>query len=74
MIKMIVVKILILLLLLNSSPDYDYTWTKAVCEDNVCQDFLIKCSEGELVEMSAISGKVVFSDNWVDKREKKGYC
>ncbi len=51
-----------------------YEHTKAICSGNSCQDFLISCNGNEFVEMSPISGKVVFGDSWEDKREDSGLC
>jgi len=51
-----------------------YEHTKAICFGNECQDFLIKCSGNEVIEISLISGKIVFEDDWQDKRENKELC
>jgi hypothetical protein len=48
-----------------------YTFTKAVCEGNYCQDYEISCEDGSLVEMRAVSEKVRFSEDWQDTRPKE---
>ncbi|OIO80200.1 hypothetical protein AUJ84_04105 [Candidatus Pacearchaeota archaeon CG1_02_32_132] len=55
---------------------YDYTHTKAICQGNSCQDFLITCSDNELVEMVPLTGLVTFSDDWEDRRsdDEKRLC
>lgn len=70
---------LILLILLAVSsiiiyekPDsFDYSYTKAICEDNRCADYYVVCSEGEILELTQITGEVVFHKSWVDTRENK---
>ena len=36
----------------NSSADYEYTnsWTKAICNETSCQDYIIYCNENEFVK------------------------
>ena len=61
----------------NNKISFDYSWTKAICEDNKCRDFEIKCLSGELIEMTPISGEVIFDDNWRDLRdeeEREKFC
>lgn len=47
------------------------SWTKAICQGNECQDFLILCSGKELIEMKPLTGLIVFSDSWVDTRSQE---
>ena len=60
----------------NDAGEYkwDRTWTTAICEGNSCRDFLVYCNDEEIIEMRPISGFVVFSDDWVDRRGKKEFC
>ena len=53
--------------------DYDFTdsYTSAVCSENMCQDYEFTCLNGEIVLSRAISGLVVFDDDWVDLRSEK---
>ena len=75
-----IASLLILLLIINTNFiyfaannktgfDYDHTWTKAICNKNVCRDFEIKCLNGEILEMKPITGFVVLDDDWVDERD-----
>lgn len=54
----------------------DYSHTKAICQGNSCQDFLITCNDDELVKMTPLTGLVTFSDDWVDRRsdDEKRLC
>ena len=54
--------------------NFDYQHTKAICEGNKCQDFLVTCKKGEVLEMNPISGFVTFSSDWQDARENKDLC
>lgn len=56
--------------------DYDFTdtYTRAVCSDNLCQDYSFTCSGGKIVESKAISGYVAFDEKWVDLRETDKNC
>jgi len=46
----------------------NYTFTKAICEGNICQDFLISCNNGSVESIEPVSNKIQFSDNWEDQR------
>lgn len=61
----------------NNKKDFNYSRTKAICSGNSCQDFLINCSaSGEVIEMTPLTGRVVFSGKWKDLRtnEEKRLC
>lgn len=61
----------------EGAREFDYIWTKAICDDNVCRDYEIKCMDGEVVDVSPVSGFVVFSSIWEDPREedfREKYC
>ncbi len=56
----------------NSSADYEYTnsWTKAICNETSCQDYIIYCNENEFVKQIPISGAVIsISKDWEDPRD-----
>jgi hypothetical protein len=53
---------------------WDRTRTIALCEGNRCVDYLVYCKNKEVLEKTIISDEVVFSNDWVDKREKKELC
>lgn len=50
-----------------------YLYTKAICnENNFCQDYEISCSNGEVAEMTPITGATIqHSSNWQDPRKNK---
>ena len=46
-----------------------YTWTKAICDGEQCQDYEITCKKNDFVEMKPIVGAVIqISENWSDPR------
>ncbi len=55
---------------------FDYQHTKAICSGNSCRDYLITCNDNEIVEMQALTGLIVFDENWEDPRkvEDKELC
>ncbi|HIG52016.1 TPA: hypothetical protein EYQ19_01150 [Candidatus Pacearchaeota archaeon] len=53
------------------SLEYDYEWTKAICEKNKCIDYQIKCLKGKVLEINPVSKEVIFSKEWVDKRNNQ---
>lgn len=44
------------------------TYTKAICDGNLCADYEFTCSEGIIIDSKRISGFVVFEDDWIDLR------
>ena len=58
----------------SAKKDYERTYTSAVCNGNVCQDYEFSCLDGQIISSRAISGFVTFGDNWVDEREEKYLC
>ena len=55
------------------------TFTKAICnDDNFCQDHVITCENGKLINQSPITGAVIQNDDsWEDPRndsEKEISC
>lgn len=74
---LLIVIFLSLILLVFSftiSRDYERKYTSAVCDGNVCRDFEFTCNDGEIVRLRAISGFVIFGEDWVDLREDKNRC
>jgi hypothetical protein len=57
--------------LYNFDNDVDRQWTKALCDGNVCRDYLISCNDANVVSMRPISGLVTLDENWVDTRNSK---
>jgi len=58
-----------LIFLNTNSPNYS-TYTKAICDNNnFCQDYVITCQDGEVIEQSPITGAFVQQDeDWQDPR------
>ena len=50
-------------------PINNYTYTKAICDKNNCQDYEIACNDNETISITPISGRVIFSDDWQDPRD-----
>ena len=50
-----------------------YVYTKAICNDNnFCQDYEISCSNGEVVEMTPVTGaSIQHNSDWQDPRKNK---
>ena len=67
-------KILLLYFLLFSQSEgpYDYQWTKAICEENTCRDYLITCLNGKELSISPISGFATFDKDFT--HENKENC
>ncbi len=56
----------------NSSANYEYTnsWTKAICNETSCQDYIIYCNGDEFVRQTPISGAVIdIFEDWEDPRD-----
>lgn len=58
----------------SQESEFDYTWTKAICEGNTCRDYEITCKDGEAIEINPVSGFVVFDPDWEDLREDTELC
>jgi hypothetical protein len=58
----------------ESGEEIRRTWTTAICEENICRDFEVKCLGNEVLEMRPVTGFVVFGEGWVDRRENKRLC
>jgi hypothetical protein len=59
---------------LDFNKDYERTWTTAICKGNQCMDFEVTCLGSQVLETKPVSGMVVFSDTWKDKREDNILC
>lgn len=61
----------------EEEKQYNYTYTKAVCDETHCQDYLITCDGSELLESTPITGMVSHDADWEDPRDEKiikGFC
>jgi len=55
----------------EATPEYTYSWTKAICNETQCQDYQIFCNEGKLVRQSPITGAVIsIPSDWEDPRNE----
>jgi len=46
----------------NSVSEF-YTYTKAICDENICQDYYIICNENKLIDKSPITGSSIKNIN-----------
>jgi len=52
--------------------EYDMMWTKAICNDEFCQDYEIRCKDNKLISQTPITGAIlVIDNNWEDPRPKE---
>ena len=55
----------------NSSSEYYHSWTKAICNETHCQDYVINCSGEELIRQTPITGAVIsIPKGWEDPRNE----
>jgi hypothetical protein len=55
----------------ESSHNYTHSWTKAICNENYCQDYEIYCDGDKLVSQTPITGAVMsIPKDWVDPRNE----
>lgn len=59
---------------ISFNNSFEKTYTSAVCSGNVCQDFEFTCKDKQLINSKAISGFVIFDEDWTDWREEKDRC
>lgn len=60
---------------ISQPTEKQYSFTKAICVENTCQDFEIACKNELLISQKPISEKVYFPEAWQDLRseeEEKG--
>lgn len=55
-----------------------YSYTKAICDENSCQDYVIVCEGPEVISQTPIEGaQVQYPLNWKDPRSQEvinGFC
>ena len=52
--------------------EYDMMWTKAICDENSCQDYEIRCKDNKVISQTPITGAILVVDNnWEDPRPKE---
>lgn len=63
--------------MISEPRDREYSFTKAVCEKNICQDYEIACKNKQLIYQKPVSEKIYFPETWQDRRaeeEKEKLC
>lgn len=50
------------------------SYTKAVCNGNLCADYEFNCFDGIVVDSKRISGFLVIEEDWVDTRDSENVC
>jgi len=57
----------------SNEDNYDqYTYTKAICTESYCQDYIIACKGPKITSMTPITGAIIdISPNWEDPRPQK---
>lgn len=52
--------------------EYDLMWTKAICNEEFCQDYEIHCKDNKVISQTPITGAILVVDkNWEDPRPKE---
>jgi hypothetical protein len=55
----------------SSQSDYPHSWTKAICNETSCQDYVINCSGERLIGQTPITGAVItLPKDWEDPRNE----
>lgn len=56
----------------KSNQKYDYSWTKAICNETHCQDYEIICKKSKIISQTPLTGAVIeISENWEDPRTEE---
>ena len=55
----------------ESVKEYDYSFTKAICDKDSCQDYEIVCENGSVLSTSPITEKISHTENWEDPRTEE---
>lgn len=56
--------------IINKSYPNKYSFTKAICEKNVCQDYEIACINRTMISQIPLTEKVYFPEDWKDNRSE----
>jgi len=60
---------------INNISDNEYSWTRAICNDNNdCLDILISCKNGNVIDIKPASDFVRYPLQWEDLREEENLC
>jgi hypothetical protein len=56
--------------IIKQEREYDLMWTKAICNDEYCQDYEIRCKDNKVVSKTPITGAILIIDSdWKDPRD-----
>jgi hypothetical protein len=55
----------------SSKIEVNRTWTKAICNGKVCQDYEIACNNKNLVSLSTTGNFIKISSDWKDPRNEE---
>jgi hypothetical protein len=55
----------------ESTYNYSYSWTKAICNETHCQDYQIYCNNSQMINQIQITGAIItLPKGWVDPRNE----
>ena len=57
--------------IINELPKSRYSFTKAICTENMCQDYEIMCKNEQLIYQVPVSEIVYFPETWKDLRSEE---
>lgn len=56
----------------------NYSYTKAICENGICQDYIIECNGTKIISQTPITGAAItLPTGWEDPRPQElieGFC
>lgn len=56
----------------DNSQEKNYSYTKAICKDGICQDYVVTCNGTKLLSTEPITGaSVTVPTNWQDPRNQE---
>lgn len=56
----------------KSNHKYDYSWTKAICNETHCQDYEIVCKDKKVISQTPLTGAIIdINENWNDPRTEE---
>jgi hypothetical protein len=56
----------------KSNYEYDYSWTKAICNETHCQEYEIICKNSKIIKQSPLTGAVIeIPKDWEDPRNEE---
>lgn len=75
---LVIIALIFLIINTNSTPTAQvivepntYSFTKAICENNVCIDYTIACKGGNVTSITPVSDPVELPPAWQDPRTQE---